>query len=451
MKKSLTNFTWAILGSFLLTACSQSDEFANNQTPLSQEVSLRHVSINEARNFVNVLSEDLFQRENSLRSTLQEDKVISSIEPVIQGSDTVMYIINYAEHKGYLIISGDKGSSPILAFSDNGTFDLNDLNGGVEDWVNSGKQTITEIKKQPLDSINETYEMWKDLSRKNLDLSNPVLRSIQLSIVNSIQTRNTRPNQPEDYVPQNPNEGTIVSNARSPYIPPLCVTEWGQGDPFNTYCPIVQDPNGTYQMRARVGCVAVAMGMIAHYHQYPKLWNYQIMPNKYGYEYQQNERAKMLREIGHEVGMYYEYHASFIATYYAYEIIIETFKKWGYQNPGNLIDYNPGRGINSPSLITASLKNNSPVIVLGNGTKDGHAWIIDGVETVIIYNPIRAIDTSYIFYHMNWGETGKNDGWYYTDGSDSDWLGYGKTKKFIVDIYHDGGPKLGNLSPYINR
>ena len=56
-------------------------------------------------------------------------------------------------------------------------------------------------------------------------------------------------------------------------VEPLLTSTWGQRAPYNYMCPLkTPTPWGGYQpdeQHCRVGCVAVAMGQIMRYHQWP--------------------------------------------------------------------------------------------------------------------------------------------------------------------------------------
>ena len=47
-----------------------------------------------------------------------------TIEPIVSGTDTVMYLVNYPE--GWCLFSGDKRTPAILAYSETGSLSMND-------------------------------------------------------------------------------------------------------------------------------------------------------------------------------------------------------------------------------------------------------------------------------------------------------------------------------------
>ena len=66
---------------------------------------------------------------------------------------------------------------------------------------------------------------------------------------------------------------TTYAGEYPPSVAPLLSSTWGQRAPYNFMCPLKEPtPWGGYlpdEQHCRVGCVAVAMGQIMRYHQWP--------------------------------------------------------------------------------------------------------------------------------------------------------------------------------------
>ena len=74
---------------------------------------------------------------------------VESITPYIIENDTVMYIVNYKEDKGWKIISGDKRTTAVLASAADGQLDVNTLHPGIVVWLESIGKRIIALKNIP--------------------------------------------------------------------------------------------------------------------------------------------------------------------------------------------------------------------------------------------------------------------------------------------------------------
>ncbi|MCF0052790.1 Spi family protease inhibitor [Dyadobacter sp. LJ53] len=60
----------------------------------------------------------------------------------------VFYIVNYEDDKGFTLLSAYRRMKPVLAFSDNGTFDDKTDNPGIQMWFDITRR----ISKEPSDN-----------------------------------------------------------------------------------------------------------------------------------------------------------------------------------------------------------------------------------------------------------------------------------------------------------
>lgn len=136
----------------MLFACEKVEEnlFEFNQVEKGKEFS---VTEDEAITVVN-----LFFSGN----TKGEDCQIKSIEPVVYGNETLLYIINL-ENDSWIIISGDKRVEPILAVDESGKEELHlkTMNNGVFTWLDDMAGSIYDLKQNRSSSMTEEYhEFW---------------------------------------------------------------------------------------------------------------------------------------------------------------------------------------------------------------------------------------------------------------------------------------------------
>ena len=143
--------------------------------------------------------------------TLQAVQRTASHAPSIHGSASAAYYVYNigTAGNGYVIVSGDDRTLPVLGYSDNGTFELNDLPPAMQEWMDM--------------------------------LANQI---------NSLGDDETTYNAPR--------------RAWGASVSPLIKTNWGQSEPYNNRLP--KTNNGE---TAVTGCVATAMAQVMKYYNWP--------------------------------------------------------------------------------------------------------------------------------------------------------------------------------------
>jgi hypothetical protein len=126
------------------------------------------------------------------------------------GSSAPYYVFNADGNGGFVIVSGDDRTKPILGYSKTGTFNENALPENVKWWLDYYAKAISSLGYSPAVA------------------------------------------QPDG----------VATTERSE-IEPLVETQWDQGAPYNDMC--VFDDLG----RCLTGCVATAMAQVVNYYKYP--------------------------------------------------------------------------------------------------------------------------------------------------------------------------------------
>ncbi|MBD5370208.1 MAG: hypothetical protein HDR80_03555, partial [Bacteroides sp.] len=214
------------LGMLILTGCQQSEDLDWPNQPANSEISTTPSrSIKDA---INIASEWMNRPEISSDGTrAEEDNVIENIEILTAkatsaSSDTLLYLINYANLKGYAIIGAKQGNHPVYAFSEKGNLSFSDTvsNLGFRTFVHSFLSQL----------VNET-------STRSNDLASP----------SSL----------------NPTTYTVLFRQAQPMLPEA-VANWNQGAPYNLLAPTVEGKQGV------VGCVPLAVGQLLAYYKAPQ-------------------------------------------------------------------------------------------------------------------------------------------------------------------------------------
>lgn len=268
-----------------------------------------------------------------------------------------IYIFNKKDNQGYLILPADDNITPILGYSDTGTFDLN--------------------------NIPENMAYWLSIYDKEID----------------IHTTYTQPTV------------NTMNTAGNIEIKPLLTCEWGQDDPFNRKCPLYNDFTiGSTPVRSPTGCVATAMAQVMYYHRHPAKANDRFSDITFDWdnmldrytdsnfnETQANAVALLMNTCGQAVDMRYGKYESAAATS---RLVYALGTYFGYEKSSMRIlprDYMPLGDI--ISALRKELQQKRPVIVGADSSDGGHAFVLDGCD-------------KNNYFHINWGWDGNCNGYF---------------------------------------
>ena len=309
------------------------------------------------------------------------------------------FVFNNGTDDGYVIVSGDDKAAPVLGYSDEGTFDVNNIPDGLQYWLDYYASEMSYLRAHPqAGGITPRSELTTSVS-------------------------------------------------------PLLTTLWNQGAPYNDQCP-------TYSGgRTVTGCVATATAQIMKHYNWPAQGSgshtYECNVNKEGYQtlsadfnvtydwdnmlddysssyttVQANAVATLMYHLGVASEMNYG-RSSGTQTYNMMEALRTYF---GYNKSMKLHK----RG-NTPiaqwdSLLRNELDNAHPVLFSGfTPGGGGHAFVFDG------YNADG-------YYHVNWGWGGTSNGYFLVtalnprdQGIGSFEGGYNAGQEFVSGFYPDDG------------
>lgn len=128
----------------------------------------RKVSEDLAKDFAQEISNSIFHN-SKLKSSQNNARVLHETSPIVNENDTVMFSINFANNSGYILLSADKNSFPILSFSDQGSFRTENIDPASKAWIESQKKTISKNLKLPLDTANVNFKIWESFEMSYTD------------------------------------------------------------------------------------------------------------------------------------------------------------------------------------------------------------------------------------------------------------------------------------------
>lgn len=375
------------------------------------------------------------------------------------GNNPLMYALNCAEG-GYVIVSASRNYYPILAYSEENSFELKENVGGLKVWLNETEVAIKnsnlldDKKKSSIRSMWKCFEVAEEedhdinimlrrydpgtemASRMNylrnqyagqgwytfLQLSNaqsyfgsyPALWSSLCSVANAYGS-------PTNYTIVGLKYDLVGVHSQ---VGPFLSTQWNQGYPFNYL------NNGN-----ALGCAVVAMAQLMRFHQWPTNFNWSGMPNSYtgsnASAIINSDLPSLMQNIRNALGM-----TNGQTTISITDVKNTLQNTYGYivtQANHNLYD-----------VRNEILNNNRPLYMRGDDGVAGHAWVCDGVQTTYTHisyfveymvnyryndytysipaglptpaNPGVAQNASgtneYTYFHMNWGWGGTMNDWF---------------------------------------
>ncbi len=383
------------------------------------------------------------------------EKEVAEVRLVMDEEGTeLFYIVNYANNQGYVLVSATQDYEPVLAYSDVGNFIMDEAeNTGVSVWLSEQRENIRSVDLFP-DSIKQNYRSkWMTynveqvpypMTRADEDVMGMLAFALAeweregytVYRLEDIENTEFMESLPQD-VKENlryaqdsaePNYGgkahvTFLLERkytdRYYNIQSLLKTQWQQQNGFNQFTP----------NNIPVGCVAVAIGQIMKYHEYPATYDWDNMHNVEPTE----TTARFLVEVGRKAGINYDEGESGSNI----DKALVALKEYGYSSVRKVDHDN--------SLVTVELAAGRPVYMRGydssgflGATRTHHAWVCDGTsqwdtgtEYAIhilerAYSEEEPIRMSFIYsrkvgriynsyYHMNWGWGGSCDGGYFYD------------------------------------
>ncbi len=319
-------------------------------------------------------------------------------------TDTVLSVVNFADGQGFVILT-DKADSPeVLAVSDEGTLDLD-----------------------------------------NID--NPSLKLFVDNAVSNLQGRASgiveRPQKPLMYIMEDTYD-TIYT------IEPMISVRWGQDkSPYNLYCPLLA--NGC---RAAAGCGPTAVAQVMTHYRYPQsfVWDAEGTATNVALDWTEINKhvtsgvealppvctasnanathdviGKLVRQIGKKMNARY----AADGTETSFDKVQTVLSQFGYTTTlSGVYDNARSAAFDGSSIWIVSATD------LEQDDKYGHVFVIDGrkyvrhhrLEYILDPNIIPpvikevVIDETYHYdyVHINWGWNGASNGYFYNGKYKSD-------------------------------
>ncbi len=379
-----------VLGLFILSIC------------FTQIASAQVVSLEDAE----LVAQNYFYQKDLSLGNAADAVITDTATGEVNGE--VFYYIFEINNQGFVIVSADERSAPILGYATHSNTDFNNIPDGVQGRLNNYQIEIEHLRTNNIIASENNSSRWANLKDDRYER---------------------------------------IGTDRDDIVAPLTSTIWGQEEFYNAMAPAdVDGPAG----HTFLGCVPVSMGQLI------KFWgdsldiftNGQLTytdPN-YGeqsanfattdYDFAampdelttfNDDVAQFLYHVG--VSTQTEYSPTYSSTYFSY--VRDAFVHiWGFDCDAVVYSKEFTDPVVWDQIIKDELDAGRPVYLRGEA--DGgvsHAWIVDG------YNEEGQ-------YHMNWGWHGDWNG-YWTDTGAS-WSSSGGVITYYQEQYGIFGLQPGD-------
>lgn len=300
-----------------------------------------------------------------------------------QVPELYLFLINGSE--GFVLVSGDDAAIPIPGYSLTEGIDTTlALPPNLKQWMEGYREQIRLIRRQNLTPLPEIRALWRG-------------------------------------------EYGDLRSAREP-VEPMLTARWDQMDYYNEACPFDEE----YNSRSLVGCVAVAVGQVMRYWEYPVRGvgmhsyehpKYGLLKADFGaknYLWNQmpdnltspnSEVATLLYHLGVSVNMSYATAeeggsgaqiASEVHTIDHPDILVALTAYFGYSSMAKRASRSQYTDTDWQTMMREEMEAGRPVIYGGGGDDYGHAFVCDGFN-------------GEGYFHMNWGWSGIYNGYFLLD------------------------------------
>ena len=315
------------------------------------------------------------------KSAPSSRKVRKSVPTVMAAGQVYgLYVFNVTENRGFVVVSNDDQTTPILGFGKNCNIDIDNLPDNMRYWLQGYADQIAWLRTQ------------------------------------DTQTSGARQKKAPKRVGSHPTAA----------IGPLVTTHWDQDAPYNNLCPKIGVE------RTVTGCVATTMAQLMYYHYAQNHFSaastvipeyttrtkslridalsatgfaWGDMTTTYGKESSTDAKsavATLMQYCGAALQMDYDLASNGGSSSYNEAIPFALKTYFGYDG-GIRHCYRKNYSYDTwVDLIYSELANNRPVALGGQSCGGGHSFICDGYK----YQD----DTDY--FHINWGWGGSSDEYY---------------------------------------
>lgn len=337
--------------------------------------------------------------------------LISSNESLCSEKEAYYVFSSVTNREGFIIVSGDKRMPAILAYSEENSFDVDNVPPNVRYWLDCYAESFLELSN---DNVN----------------SHVSLTSVNEAGVSPLLSNNS----------------------------------WSQDDPYNRLCPSIRND------KCVTGCVATAMAQVMNFHKHPVAgkghvsyrtetngillqndlstiyFKWKDILDNYSKEYSSTQAdavAELMYACGTSVHMDYCTSSQGGSGAYQTDLIPAYINNFDYDYDAAFMARSYCSLEDWHRILINELNEGRPVNYAGQSIRDGgHSFVFDGYKI--------SKDNKYPDYHVNWGWNGSCNGYYQiTDlhpnvgGQNATIAGFNSSQQIAIGIKPNDGVDNG--------
>lgn len=355
---------------------------------------------------------DFVQKQFTNCKTLRRAATQQITEQAI--TSNAYYAFNIGNNEGFVLVSGDDRTVPILGYSNKGSFDISSMPENMRSFLAEYEEAISNLQ------ADETYDVQTNVSRRS-------------------------------------------SRAD---IEPIVDVHYDQNAPYCMDTPILK--YGGHEQHAVTGCVATAMAQIMKHFEHPQKTSNQIpsyqftfqnrlytvnaikadsvihwenIHNTYKEEYngtnEEQAVAALMSICGTAMKMNYGVNETGGSIAFANQMPNALTTYFDYKTTVKFVERKSYSAESWTDVIYQELKAGRPVVYSGQSANSGHTFICDGYKK----------ENGQDLFHINWGWGENADGYFTLSmrpdnlgmGGGTDTSGYGMAQNAVIGIAPNDG------------
>ncbi len=331
-----------------------------------------------------------YERANAVKPIFFESVKITQEFTELQNNKPAYYIFNIGHDNGYIIVSAESNTIPVLAYSFEKNYYKDNVSPAFNWIVKSYKNEIIKTREKNLEATGEINELWATYTSSDLKSNTSMAAAL------------------------------------------LTTATWDQGCHYNELCPTA---TGGPCNHTPTGCVATAMAIIMKYYAWPTQgqgsYSYaHTIANGFQYDYgtlsanfgastynwaampanvtsSNAEVAKIMYHCGVAVEMEYRPTSSGAAVGstsagYPWPTAQKAFVNYFKYPTAAFFKKESFSDANWKAKIKTEIDASRPILYAGDDGLAGHAFVLDGYQ-----------GAGNDYYHFNFGWSGYADGYFY--------------------------------------
>jgi len=143
-------------------------EFESTQKTENLIVAETNVSANDASHIASIFMAEQLKGSSSTKANNQSSFDCYSVKTFSQDSKKYMHLVSY-DNGGFVLVSATKDYYPVLAFCDEGDFNIDELNEGQKFWLEMTKAAINNCDKLDDSTKADINTVWDNYERSDIN------------------------------------------------------------------------------------------------------------------------------------------------------------------------------------------------------------------------------------------------------------------------------------------